>query len=99
MMQLVCPWCGARPEREFRCAGQTGISRPTLSPELTDEAWGEYLFFRDNPRGMLAERWVHAFGCGRWFNLLRSTQTHELGPTWTMTERAPATGPSDGGAR
>jgi sarcosine oxidase subunit delta len=96
MMQLVCPWCGPRAEREFRCGGQTAISRPTLAPETTDDIWAEYLFFRDNPRGPLAERWVHAFGCGRWFNLLRSTETHALGPAWPMNGRAPQPDASDG---
>jgi sarcosine oxidase subunit delta len=99
MMQIVCPWCGPRSEREFRCAGQTGIARPPLSPEITDEVWGEYLFFRDNPRGMLAERWVHGHGCGRWFNLMRSTETHALGATYRMTERAPDVAPESGDER
>lgn len=78
MMQIDCPWCGARPENEFQCGGQTAIVRPGPAAQVSDEAWGEYLFFRDNPRGILAERWCHAFGCGQWFNVLRDTATHKV---------------------
>ena len=35
---------------------------------LSDEEWAEYLFFRDNPKGPFAERWVHSGGCRQWFN-------------------------------
>jgi sarcosine oxidase subunit delta len=75
MMQIRCPHCGDRPEAEFRCGGTTGIARAPLDAD--DIAWGEYLFFRDNPHGLHAERWLHHFGCGQWFNLLRDTHTHE----------------------
>jgi sarcosine oxidase subunit delta len=76
MMQLHCPWCGARPEPEFRCGGTTGIVRPPS--DCDDETWAAYLFLRDNPRGAHAERWCHIFGCGQWFNVERDTLTHEI---------------------
>ena len=76
MMQLPCPWCGMRDESEFLCGGTTHISRPDLS--ASDPVWGEYLFFRDNPKGVHLERWRHAYGCGGWFNLARHTVTHEV---------------------
>ena len=62
MMQISCPWCGTRDEREFVCGGTTHLSRPPL--QCDDRAWGEYLFFRDNPKGLHLERWRHAYGCG-----------------------------------
>jgi sarcosine oxidase, subunit delta len=87
MMQIPCPWCGARPENEFHCGGTTGIARAALDSD--DIAWGEYLFFRANPHGLHAERWLHGFGCGQWFNLLRDTVTHEIRAIYAITERAP----------
>ena len=47
MMLLTCPWCGERPENEFHCGGTTAIIRPPLGCD--DDAWGRYLFFRENP--------------------------------------------------
>jgi sarcosine oxidase subunit delta len=87
MMQLVCPWCGARDESEFVCGGTTHIARPGL--DAGDQAWGEYLFFRDNPKGLHHERWRHSFGCGQWFNVARDTITHEVHAVYAMTEAAP----------
>jgi sarcosine oxidase, subunit delta len=77
MMLLNCPWCGPRDEPEFTCGGPAHVVRPAL--DCDDPAWGDYLFFRDNPKGAHQERWRHTFGCGRWFNIARNTVTHELG--------------------
>jgi sarcosine oxidase, subunit delta len=87
MMQLHCPWCGARPENEFHCGGTTAIARPPL--DCSDEVWGEYLYFRDNPQGDHAERWHHDFGCGQWFNVLRNTVTHEVRAVYSITAPPP----------
>ena len=87
MMQLNCPWCGARDESEFVCAGTTHIARAPLTS--TDEEWGRYLFFRDNPKGVHFERWRHVFGCGLWFNLARHTVTHQVLAVYRMGEAAP----------
>jgi sarcosine oxidase subunit delta len=87
MMQLNCPWCGARDEPEFICGGTTQITRPEATCD--DQAWGEYLFFRENPKGLHRERWCHAYGCGQWFNLVRNTITHEIISVYGMQERPP----------
>jgi sarcosine oxidase, subunit delta len=76
MMRLDCPWCGARDEAEFSCGGTTHLARPPL--DCTDAVWGEYLFFRDNPKGTHLERWRHTFGCGQWFNVARDTLSHAV---------------------
>jgi sarcosine oxidase subunit delta len=86
MMTLDCPWCGPRDEPEFVCAGTTHIVRPRLA--ASDQEWGEYLFFRDNPKGVHRERWRHAFGCGQWFNVARDTVTHQILRIYGMTESA-----------
>ena len=87
MMQLKCPWCGARPENEFHCGGTTGIARPPL--DCSDDEWARYLFLRDNPKGAHAERWRHTFGCGQWFNVMRDTVTHEVAAVYGITESVP----------
>ena len=87
MMLLRCPWCGERDENEFVCAGTTHITRPGLAAD--DATWGEYLFFRDNPKGLHLERWRHAFGCGCWFNIARHTVTHEVLAVYGINEPAP----------
>ena len=87
MMQLPCPWCGVRDEPEFLCGGTTAIARPPL--EASDQEWGQYLFFRDNPKGVHYERWRHAFGCGQWFNVARNTVTHEVLTVYRICESAP----------
>jgi sarcosine oxidase subunit delta len=81
-MLLACPYCGPRDESEFVCGGTTHIARPALT--AGDAEWGEYLFFRDNPRGVHRERWRHAYGCGQWFNVARHTLTHEVVAVYEM---------------
>lgn len=87
MMRIQCPWCGERPESEFHCGGTSHIQRPPL--DCGDETWGDYMFNRENPRGLHAERWRHTFGCGQWFNLVRHTVTHQIESVYRMTEPMP----------
>jgi heterotetrameric sarcosine oxidase delta subunit len=78
-MQLIaCPWCGEREETEFHYGGQAHIAYPEDPQALDDEQWAQHVFFRDNPEGPFAERWVHAAGCRRWFDAVRDTATHEF---------------------
>lgn len=89
MLLIDCPWCGPRDETEFRCGGEAHIVRPADPDALSDEEWADYLFMRMNPKGWLRERWVHSQGCRRWFNLVRSTITHEIVAVYHMGERPP----------
>ena len=73
MLLIPCPWCGPRDEAEFRYGGQAGLSYPPDPDALSDEEWADYLFMRDNPKGEFAERWMHAAGCRRWFDVVRDT--------------------------
>jgi len=75
MLLIHCPYCGARPETEFRCGGEAHIARPSDPSQLSDARWAEFLFFRTNPKGRHAERWLHIHGCQRWFNAVRDTVT------------------------
>ena len=87
MLQIPCPWCGVRDEEEFRCGGESHVVRPPA--EAGDAQWADYLFNRTNPRGVQYERWLHGFGCGRWFNVVRDTVTHEILGVYRMGEPKP----------
>ena len=78
MLQIRCPWCGERDEIEFSYGGQAGVAYPRDPAALSDEEWARCLFFRDNPKGAFAERWVHTHGCRRWFDVVRDTVTNEI---------------------
>src|SRR3984957_5904836 len=71
MLLIVCPYCGKRPEIEFSYGGQAHLARPHHPSQLDDQAWAEFLYMRANTKGVYAERWRHARGCGRFFNGLR----------------------------
>jgi len=92
MLTIECPWCGPCVEAEFRCGGQSHIQRPGPHDQVSDEAWADYLFYRNNPKGVEYERWVHRFGCRQWFNVVRSTVTHEILSVYKMTDPKPETG-------
>lgn len=78
-MQLItCPCCGPREEIEFTYGGQAAVAYPEEPGGLDDEAWAHYLFFRDNPKGRSAERWVHTAGCRRWFTAVRDTVAYRF---------------------
>jgi sarcosine oxidase subunit delta len=87
MLQIPCIHCGPRDENEFTCGGTSHMTRPAL--QASDETWGDYLFFRDNPKGLHFERWRHSFGCGQWFNIARSTVTHEIHAVYAITAAPP----------
>jgi sarcosine oxidase subunit delta len=75
MLLIDCPYCGTRPEIEFTHGGQAHLARPSGAASVDDTAWTEFLYMRANTKGIHAERWRHAHGCGRFFNALRDTTT------------------------
>ena len=87
MLQIPCPYCGVRDEHEFRFGGQSHVARP--ASDCDDATWRAYLFERDNPKGVHYERWLHGYGCGRWFNVARDTLTHEILAVYRMGEPKP----------
>ena len=90
MLLIDCPFCGKRPELEFRYGGEAHIARPADPAELGDKAWGQFLYGRANPRGLHAERWRHVHGCGRFFNALRDTTTDRFTATYKIGEERPS---------
>ena len=90
MLLITCPHCGPRDETEFHCGGEAHVARPLDPAALDDAAWGEFIFMRHNPKGPFNERWVHAAGCRRWFNMVRDTVTHRILAVYPMGLRPPA---------
>lgn len=86
MLRIKCPWCGERDQTEFHFGGQAHLERPGDPGQASDSDWGEYLFYRDNPKGLSRERWVHRWGCRQWFNVERDTLTHEIHRVYKMDE-------------
>ncbi|WP_432415497.1 sarcosine oxidase subunit delta [Chromohalobacter israelensis] len=85
MFHIYCPYCEEhREEEEFHPKGQAHIARPDDPDACSDEEWGDYLFFRDNPRGIHHELWVHAVGCRKFFNITRHTVSYEILETYKM---------------
>jgi len=93
MLLLECPWCGPRSEEEFSCGGEGHIVRPLNPDELDDAAWGDYVFMRRNAKGVHCERGRHAHGCGRWFNVARSTVSHEILAVYRVGDDKPKVAP------
>lgn len=87
MFLIHCPYCGeSREEEEFHAVGEAHIVRPLDPDQCSDEEWGEYLYFRRNPRGLHRELWVHAAGCGKYFHIARNTETYEILASYRMGE-------------
>lgn len=89
MYIIECPWCGDRDQSEFVAHGEAHIVRPAEPDSLSDEQWGDYLFFRQNPKGLYFERWNHVHGCRRWFNIARNTASDELYASYKPGEPQP----------
>ena len=90
MLLIPCPFCAMeRPEAEFRHAGEAHIARPADPAAATDEAWADFLYHRDNTRGIHAERWRHVHGCGRFFNVLRDTVSDRILASYKPGEARP----------
>lgn len=77
-MHIPCPWCGEREYEEFIYGEDATVACPA-DPEHADaQAWADYVYFRDNPRGAHDELWYHAYGCHRWLQVRRDTVTHDV---------------------
>ncbi|PIE14527.1 MAG: sarcosine oxidase subunit delta [Rhodobacterales bacterium] len=77
MLILTCPVCGVKGEEtEFHAGGEAHLKR--FGPGSSDGDFENYLFMRENPKGVHFERWRHANGCGKWFHVARCTMTLEV---------------------
>ena len=73
--------------------GQAHVPYPENPNELTDTEWSRYLFYRENPKGIFAERWVHSTGCRQWFNMLRDTVSYDIKAVYPMGAKRPDRSP------
>jgi sarcosine oxidase subunit delta len=90
MLLIHCPYCEeARPELEFRAAGEAHIARPTDIAAESDEDFEKFFFIRSNPKGIIYERWRHIHGCARFFNAARDTVTDKFVTTYKAGEAKP----------
>jgi sarcosine oxidase subunit delta len=80
-----------RPRRRIRTArpgGEAHLKR--FGPGSSDDDFENYLFMRENPKGVHFERWRHVNGCGKWFHAARCTMTLEVFGTYSgPNHRAP----------
>jgi sarcosine oxidase, subunit delta len=89
MLLIACPWCGPRPENEFRYGGEAHIARPRDPGSVNDHEWAAFLHMRTNPKGVHYERWRHIHGCGRFFNCMRDTASDRILATYRPGESRP----------
>ena len=87
MLLIRCPYCGERPEIEFRNMGEAHILRP--DPGASDDDMADFLYRRSNAKGLIAERWRHVHGCGRFFNAVRHTVTDKFVTIYKTGEPKP----------
>src|SRR5688572_12085356 len=89
MFLIRCPYCGERDMSEFAYGGEAHIARPAQSEGMGDAEWADYVFLRNNPKGLLAERWNHQAACRRWFNVVRNTATDDILAVYKVGEPRP----------
>jgi heterotetrameric sarcosine oxidase delta subunit len=71
-LKIPCPTCGLRPYTEFTFGGERHTIDPT---DIETDFRRVYLLAN---AGVQPERWYHAFGCRRWFEIERDVDTNEV---------------------
>ena len=88
MLKLDCPYCGVTAdETELSPGGEAHLTRH--GPGSSDAEFQDYLFHRENPKGVHFERWRHAYGCGKWFHAARDTVSLEVYGTYPAQTTEP----------
>ena len=87
MLAIYCPHCAdTRNESEYHHAGEAFIVRPANPDSISDEAWGDYLFHRKNPKDWVWEQWVHGAGCRKVLVVKRHNVTNAIAASYTLNE-------------
>jgi len=85
MFVIYCPYCEEhREEEEFHASGEAHLARPLDPDSCSDKEWGDFLYFRKNPRGIHRELWQHTAGCRKYFNITRNTVSYEILETYKV---------------
>ena len=87
-MRIKCPHCGERPSEEFSYLGDAGPKRPSSNDPASMDDWFDYVYLRENPKGVMQEYWHHSGGCRGWLVAERNTETHEFMSTVSAREFA-----------
>lgn len=88
MLTLNCPYCGVdADETDLHAGGEAHLKR--FGPGSSDDDFHDYLFQRQNPKGVHFERWRHVSGCGKWFHAARDTNTLEVFGTYSAQTYEP----------
>ena len=83
MKIMPCPLNGPRNISEFAYGGEVEfMPDPNTS---SSEEWAEYVFFSDNPAGVVREWWCHS-ATSYWFIAERNTVTDEIVRTYPASE-------------
>jgi len=83
MKLLTCPQNGPRNITEFDYGGEFN---PMPNPESCDlKNWVEYLYFNENPAGIVLEWWCHT-ATSYWFLAERDTVTDTVLRTFPVDE-------------
>ena len=73
------PLLGPRDAAEFVYLGDASlIDRPDWQSDDAASRFYEYLYERDNPRGLHHELWYHEQGDRSWLVVTRDTVSHEI---------------------
>ena len=90
MLKIYCPYCEQElPEIEFHCEGEAHIVRPDNLADISDADFEKFFFIRENPKGIVFERWRHVHGCGRFFNVVRHSVSDKIIKTYKAGEPMP----------
>ncbi|HET8728028.1 MAG TPA: sarcosine oxidase subunit delta [Alphaproteobacteria bacterium] len=89
-MIIPCPWCGRRDLSEFTYGGDATVARPEA--DASTDGWHDYVYLRDNPRGLHEELWQHTQGCRQWLRVRRDMTTHDIVGTALAAQPARAEG-------
>jgi len=88
MLRIRCPVCGMMAdETELHAGGEAHLVR--AGTESTDAEFEAYMFLRTNTHGVNFERWLHQYGCGKWFHVVRDSTTHQVFGTYGAQTLAP----------
>jgi sarcosine oxidase subunit delta len=78
MLMIDCPFCGPRSHGEFSYEGDATKERPAIGGDGDMAAHLDYVYMRDNPRGLHVEYWQHVSGCRAYLKVLRDTVSHQI---------------------
>lgn len=74
-------------ETELHAGGEAHIVRATAGD--SDAEFEAYMFLRKNVKGVVFERWLHQYGCGKWFHAARNSTSHQIYGTYPAQSAEP----------